>query len=266
LFGRNNAMKLQEITMTTNDILYYDAELDVLQPLAIGANGKVLKVAGQNSFGLIPAWADDENDDTDTVGVTVQEDGVTVATGVTQIDFTTAEGADAPYITQTGTGNGPGGGNEVSLDMTDGDIVRGDLYFNNVNLGNPTNFEINSSLADWGAPVVDLIALGADPADITAGVYIVDVAWNATASGGPPGFEYDGGGVAGVAFYNSSDVKVGEETFVLNPANKDQTKNVVLMGASLHPDTQYLRFDGTWTRGVSVTYVINSRSIRVYTA
>ena len=50
--------------------------------LPVGTDGEVLKTI---DGGL--AWSEDIDTDTDTVGVTVQEDGVTVAENVTTIDF-----------------------------------------------------------------------------------------------------------------------------------------------------------------------------------
>ena len=63
------------------EIVFAPADNEV-SILALGTNGQMLK-----SSGTLPFWGEDDDTDTDTVGVTVQEDGVTVAENVTQIDF-----------------------------------------------------------------------------------------------------------------------------------------------------------------------------------
>lgn len=72
---------LNGLTLTEGDLLYVDSGGNYTT-LGIGSDGQVLKV----SSGL-PAWGTDT--DTDTVGVTVEEDDVAVQTTVTVINFIT---------------------------------------------------------------------------------------------------------------------------------------------------------------------------------
>ena len=72
---------LNGLVLTEGDLLYVNS-LGNYAVLNVGTEGQVLKV----SSGL-PAWGADT--DTDTVGVTVEEDGVSVQTTVTVINFVT---------------------------------------------------------------------------------------------------------------------------------------------------------------------------------
>lgn len=85
--------KLGELVCNDGAILTHDAVGDPIC-LAPDADGLVLK-----SDGTTVQWAEDLDTDTDTVGVTIQEDGVTVAENVTNIDFTFP---DAVVITTPG--------------------------------------------------------------------------------------------------------------------------------------------------------------------
>lgn len=71
---------LNGLTPSDGDILYYNAGAWNL--LSVGTDGQVLKL----DSGL-PAWGTDI--DTDTVGVTVEEDDTSVQTNVTVINFVT---------------------------------------------------------------------------------------------------------------------------------------------------------------------------------
>lgn len=75
-----------------------------------GTDGQVLK-----SDGSTVVWEEDLDTDTDTVGVTVQEDGVTVAENVTNIDFKWPGGT---LITTPA-------GNQVDLEL---ELLRGALF------------------------------------------------------------------------------------------------------------------------------------------
>ena len=80
-FGEQYLFKLNELNCDSGEILTHDADGDPIC-LEAGDDGEVLKTVGS----LID-WAEDIDTDEDTVGVTVQEDGVTVAENVTTIDF-----------------------------------------------------------------------------------------------------------------------------------------------------------------------------------
>jgi hypothetical protein len=95
------AQDLNGLTLVNGDILYYDGAQ--LNRLAIGSNGQVLKVSGGNL-----SWGTDDNDDTDTVGVTVQEDSSTVATTVSIINFNSG-GSNIVSVD---------GSNNVTVDLT----------------------------------------------------------------------------------------------------------------------------------------------------
>lgn len=75
-----NAGDLNSLVLSEGDLIYYNGTN--LVRLAIGADGQILKV---NS--TVPAWEDAI--DTDTVGVTVEEDDAAVQTNVTVINFIT---------------------------------------------------------------------------------------------------------------------------------------------------------------------------------
>jgi hypothetical protein len=94
---------INELTFTTGGMVYAPAA-DEVAVLAIGATGQVLK-----SSGIIPVWGTDVDTDTNTVGVTVQEDGVTVLENVTTIDFTWPSSV---LVSSPGAG-------QVDLAMTD---------------------------------------------------------------------------------------------------------------------------------------------------
>ena len=89
-----NAGDINGLTLVQGDILYYNGTNIVRLP--IGSTGEALKVVGGN-----PAWAEDIDTDidTDTVGVTVEEDGVSVQTNVTVINFVTG---GAGVVTEAG--------------------------------------------------------------------------------------------------------------------------------------------------------------------
>ncbi len=91
---------ISQLPFAASDIIYAPAD-DQADNLAIGSNGEVLKVGSEN----VPVWGVDSNDN--TVGVTVQEDGVTVADNVTTINF-----LYAPNVLATVPGAG-----QVDLDM-----------------------------------------------------------------------------------------------------------------------------------------------------
>lgn len=71
--------KLAQLVPTQGDIITHDENGDPIL-LELGSNGEILR-----SSGTLPTWGADT--DTDTVGVTIQEDGVTVAENVTTIDI-----------------------------------------------------------------------------------------------------------------------------------------------------------------------------------
>lgn len=75
--------RLGLLNCNEGDIITHDTDGDPTC-LVPGAEGEVLKTIGSTV-----AWAEDldTDTDTDTVGVTIQEDGVTVATNVTEINF-----------------------------------------------------------------------------------------------------------------------------------------------------------------------------------
>jgi len=79
------ANDINGLTLVQGDILYYDGTNIVRLP--VGTTGQALKVSGG-----VPAWGTDIDTDTDTIGVTVEEDDVAVETNVTTINFITGGG------------------------------------------------------------------------------------------------------------------------------------------------------------------------------
>ena len=75
-------LKLANIDWTTAGEIAYAPADDEIDNLTIGADGKMLK-----SDGSLPYWGEDNDTDEDTVGVTIQEDGVELATNVTNLDI-----------------------------------------------------------------------------------------------------------------------------------------------------------------------------------
>lgn len=73
---------LNALSPSEGDILYWNGSAWTL--LSVGTDGQVLKLTGG-----VPAWGTDNDTDTDTVGVTVEEDDVSVQTEVTIINFIT---------------------------------------------------------------------------------------------------------------------------------------------------------------------------------
>lgn len=86
---------LNALTPSDGDILYWDSSAWNL--LSVGTNGQVLKLASG-----LPAWGTDNNTDTDTVGVTVEEDDSSIQTNVTVINFVTN---GAGIVTSPSAGN-----------------------------------------------------------------------------------------------------------------------------------------------------------------
>lgn len=84
------ANPLNGLTLTEGDIIYVDSGGNYTV-LNIGSEGQVLKVASG-----LPSWGTDT--DTDTVGVTVEEDDVAVQTNVTIINFITGLQATTPIV------------------------------------------------------------------------------------------------------------------------------------------------------------------------
>ena len=85
---------LNGLTPSEGDLLYWNGSSWTLLP--VGTNGQVLKLTGGN-----PAWGTDNDTDTDTVGVTVEEDDSSVQTNVTIINFVTG---GAGIVTDQGGG------------------------------------------------------------------------------------------------------------------------------------------------------------------
>jgi hypothetical protein len=86
------------LNLVQGDLLYYDGVNIVRLP--IGTADQALKVTGG-----FPTWAVDLDTDTDTVGVTVEEDNVSVQTNVTVVNFLTGLQATAPIVTVDGSNN-----------------------------------------------------------------------------------------------------------------------------------------------------------------
>lgn len=86
------------LSLVQGDLLYYDGVNIVRLP--IGTADQALKVTGG-----FPTWAVDLDTDTDTVGVTVEEDNVSVQTNVTVVNFLTGLQATAPIVTVDGSNN-----------------------------------------------------------------------------------------------------------------------------------------------------------------
>ena len=73
---------LDGLSPSEGDILYWDGDAWTL--LSPGTDGQVLKLASG-----LPTWGTDNDTDTDTVGVTVEEDDASIQTNVTVINFIT---------------------------------------------------------------------------------------------------------------------------------------------------------------------------------
>lgn len=78
-FDTQYLWKLGQLSCASGAMITHDSSGDPVC-LPKGTDGEVLK-----TIGAYPTW--NEDTDTDTVGVTIQEDGVTVAENVTTIDF-----------------------------------------------------------------------------------------------------------------------------------------------------------------------------------
>jgi hypothetical protein len=74
------ATDINGLSLNQGDILYYDGSNIVVLP--IGSTGKVLKVVGG-----IPAWATET--DTDTIGITIEEDGSEILQNTVILNFVT---------------------------------------------------------------------------------------------------------------------------------------------------------------------------------
>lgn len=93
-----NTADLNSIVFADGDILYHDGTNLVV--LNIGAAGLALKVNGAGT-GL--EWAADTDTDNDTLGVNVEENGVSTGTNVRTLDFTTLSGTAVTYDSGTNT-------------------------------------------------------------------------------------------------------------------------------------------------------------------
>lgn len=91
-FGEQYVYKLGLLSCGEGAVITHDPNGDPVCK-APGDNGQVLKTSGESVV-----WAEDLDTDNDTVGVTVQEDGVTVAENVTNINFLWTETA-TPLVT-----------------------------------------------------------------------------------------------------------------------------------------------------------------------
>lgn len=87
-----NAGDINALTLVTGDLLYYNGTNIVRLP--IGSTNEALKVSGG-----LPVWGEDLDTDTDTVGVTVEEDGTPIQTNVTIVNFITG---GAGIVTEAG--------------------------------------------------------------------------------------------------------------------------------------------------------------------
>jgi len=83
---------LDGLTPTLGDLLYWNGSSWALLP--VGTEGQVVK-----SVGGVPEYGDDIDTDTDTVGITVEEDGVSIQTEVTVLNFVTGLQATTPVVT-----------------------------------------------------------------------------------------------------------------------------------------------------------------------
>lgn len=83
---------LDGLTPTLGDLLYWNGSSWALLP--VGTEGQVVK-----SVGGVPEYGDDIDTDTDTVGITVEEDGVSIQTEVTVLNFVTGLQATTPIVT-----------------------------------------------------------------------------------------------------------------------------------------------------------------------
>lgn len=89
---------LNGLTPSEGDLLYWTGGAWAL--LNPGSDGQVLKLASG-----VPAWGTDNDTDTDTVGVTVEEDDVVVLNNVTIINFVTGLQATTPIVSSPSAGS-----------------------------------------------------------------------------------------------------------------------------------------------------------------
>jgi hypothetical protein len=75
-------LKLANIDWTTAGEIAYAPADDEIDNLTIGTDGQMLK-----SDGSLPYWGEDIDTDEDTIGITIQEDGVELATNVLNLDI-----------------------------------------------------------------------------------------------------------------------------------------------------------------------------------
>lgn len=186
-FGEEYVYKLGQLECSAGAIItHLDGDPVCKAP---GANGEVLKTSGSSIV-----WAEDIDTDTDTVGVTVQEDGVTVAENVTTIDFKWT-GSD---LVSTPAGN------QVDLEMEDllGPLFE-DFNQNDTNLDPSSSILFNSLSEVRRVDLVTSAGLGGETT--TAGdYYVVAEASNGfrdsgLAGGGPSA----GGWYLDVRFYRA---------------------------------------------------------------
>lgn len=150
--GERWVEKLAALDCGEGAIITHNADGDPICR-APGTNGQVLKTIGPTV-----GWAEDIDTDTDTIGVTVQEDGVTVAENVTEINFITGT---ADVVTTPAT-------NQVDLDLIE---VLGPLWESNL-----LDPDTNAGLFINPAEVLRLDLLSVlDELPSTAGEYYVVV-------------------------------------------------------------------------------------------
>lgn len=248
LLDPSEVQKLNDLDLTAGDILYYDEALASFTPLPLGDPGQVLKVADG-----IPSWGEDvdTDTDTDTVGVTVQEDGVTVAENVVTINFESDASGD--FVTDAG-------GGQADIDIPE---AYGPIYENSVNLDEPDNYTIDGNLGNYGSLVLDLTGVYGVPAQrIADGEVSITMAQTLRMFGGVSGFEHSGGHSVRVECNNASDVNITELTFSYS---QDNVETKPLSGTQVLPvGTRYLRFDGLASPNAGVSWEALARSITVF--
>lgn len=226
---------------TPGSILTHDVNGDP-ECLMPGTNGQVLKVSGNTVV-----WAEDLDTDTDTVGVTVQEDGVTVAENVTTIDFIWTN-VSFPNIVTTPSSEQV----DIALDDVYTSTISA-LWEDTRSTDNANINPIGPSGSMWTPPSsatrVDLVAQGIPvPSSDNELYFIMEVSNNVQDSSGPP--PAVGTWSRGIKFFDATGtstpgtgVEIGEplsETGLNNRQGNTDGGNLITIYCGVPAGTAYI--------------------------
>lgn len=241
-FGTQYLWKLGQLSCDSGAMITHDAVGDPVC-LPKGTDGEVLKTV--NNY---PTWVEDI--DTDTVGVTVQEDGVTVAENVTTIDF---KWTNAVYPTLVTTP----AGNQVDIALDDVYTSTISALWEDTRATNDLNIKangpsgtlwLNSSTLATRVDLVNDVGL-AGPITVENSHYVIAEFSNKTtdSSGPPPAV---GTWTIAVRFYDSTGTSTpGTGVLIAEPAGEDPDRvgntdggNLVTVYCGLPVGTRYVDF------------------------